>query len=245
MATDPDDLDAAIRSADPADPATMAHLGQALGDAELLVPIQPGSGDDTSLLVLEADGREYVPAYTTSHAAMGAVPQDVELRRLPVRELAAVWPEQVALALNAGSEPVGWLEGPGVRQLAEITPGTAAAPERTDLPAGTEIALGEPEEEPAALLEMVADWLHRDGRTERAYRGVLATSGGAPRWVIGLEVAEGRDAESVATELAQAVAEVAPGSPVDVLVIHDHQPEMVGRWLREQTDPFFTTPPRS
>lgn len=246
MPTDPARLDAAIRAADPEQPATMEELALALASAELLVPIQPAPGEDASLVILQNGDVAYVPAYTTPEAAIGAVPEDVKLRRIPVRDLAERWPAEVALALNAGSSPGGWLEGEGVRRLATSAPGLdPSEPATTRVPAGTEVALGEPEEEPEALLEVIGHWLEDDGRVAAAYRGVMARSGEHPRWVIGLVASAGEGPvpvplADVAGELAVSLADVTGGTQVDVLPIDPDAPDTVGRWLLEAAEPFWS-----
>lgn len=248
MATDPDQLDAAIRDADPSDDASMSVLAQALANAELLVPVDTSDDSGIGLLVLHDSGADYVPAYTSDQAALGAVPEHIELRRMPFLELAGVWPIDVALALNAGSSPAGWLEGEGVRELTAL-PGPQGSPGVSTLAAGSEVTLGEPEEEPEALLEAVADWLRRDGRTVAAYRGVVAETGAAPKWAIGLVVDDTvDDPDAVASDLALTLAEaggIGSGSPVEVLVIDPAETGTIGSWIRERTIPFFTNPPAS
>jgi hypothetical protein len=249
MPTDPAHLDAAIRAADPELPETMEELARALASAELLVPIQPAPGEDASLVILQTGDVAYVPAYTTPEAAIGAVPEDVKLRRMPVRDLAERWPSEVAMALNAGSAPGGWLEGEGVRRLAASVPGQGRwQPATARVPAGTEVALGEPEEEPEALLQVIGHWLERDGRVAAAYRGVMARSGDRPRWVIGLVASEGDGPvpvpiADVARALAASLVDVTGGGQVDVLPIDPAAPDTVGEWLLDVTAPFWSRTP--
>lgn len=249
MPTDPARLDAAIRGADPAQPDTMEELAAALAAAELLVPIQPAPGEDASLVILQDGDTAYVPAYTTPEAALGAVPEEIQLRRIPVRELAERWPPEVALALNAGAEPGGWLEGEGVRRLAAAdVGGPLDQPATSRLPAGTEVALGEPEEEPEALLEVIGRWLDADGRVEAAYRGVMARAGHGPRWIIGLVGAQDEGEfpvaiVDVAAQLAASLAETTGGAQVDVLALDPDAPDGIGGWLLEHTEAFWRRTP--
>jgi hypothetical protein len=268
MPTDPAHLDAAIRAADPELPETMEELARALASAELLVPIQPAPGEDASLVILQTGDVAYVPAYTTPEAAIGAVPEDV----MPVRERSAgrrsrclnagsaprargsrgalaIGGTEVAMALNAGSAPGGWLEGEGVRRLAASVPGQGRwQPATARVPAGTEVALGEPEEEPEALLQVIGHWLERDGRVAAAYRGVMARSGDRPRWVIGLVASEGDGPvpvpiADVARALAASLVDVTGGGQVDVLPIDPAAPDTVGEWLLDVTAPFWSRTP--
>ena len=91
--------------------ADSAELLRSLANSTALLPqVAPEDGqeqpeDTIALPVIEQDGRQYIPVFTTEEALRAAGADPGTAIRIPVAELAANWPsEDVWLAVNPASE---------------------------------------------------------------------------------------------------------------------------------------------
>lgn len=227
-------VEEALAAAQEADPGSEAALLDTLADARLVFAVR--SPDDPTLVVLEQQGRPYVPAYTSLARAEGQVPTDLAVAQIALRDLAAQWPDDLALVINPGQQPAGILEGPGVRSLRDRRRSGL-----TTIPAGSTVLLGHPADDPAALCRAATEWLTADGRVERAHVAQLLVEhpGETPRAVIGLVLNDRHAGE--AAELARGLGEHLRDRAVqaDVLPLGPDADDQVGGWILRNTDPFY------
>jgi SseB protein C-terminal domain/SseB protein N-terminal domain len=190
-------------------------------------------GDAFPLTTVTApDGTAYVAAFSSLRQLAYVRPEGGGYRRIRGRTLAAIAPRDLGLALN----PSGELGFP-------LTPAQFAAIVDVPPPEDGESGylIGEPKEEPAALLDAMRRMA--DGRTDvRAlYRvQVVRAPGAAPEALIGLELDAGVDARPV----IDAAVEAGRTSGIERLGLVPLQPGIdsgaVGRFMLEQTQPFWT-----
>lgn len=213
----------------------------ALAEAEVYLPA-PGpapegeehvtaqAGDEIPLPVLEQGGERFIPVFSSPKQLLRYVPEGTPYLRLSGRALASIWPADCRLALNPRGE-LGLILSP--EQVAAVKD----APE----PGASGFLIGEPKEEPRALLEAMRGFAAPRQQIRAAYRGLLVRRAGAqPEPVIGLELDPGADAALI----VDAAAEAARAAGVERLALVPLQPGVdggrVGRFLLEQTEPFYT-----
>ncbi len=129
---DPQPVDDAGTAAASEEVDTQAML-QALAASVAYLPQEGLSEGETppegaiAIPVIEQDGTQYVPVFTSEEALVtaGASPQSAV--GLPLAELAANWPDDALwLAINPGSEGALTLPPEGVQALAAFAQGQAA-----------------------------------------------------------------------------------------------------------------------
>ncbi|GGI03264.1 enhanced serine sensitivity protein SseB C-terminal domain-containing protein [Egicoccus halophilus] len=209
--TTPRQLEDAIRATAGGDAEALAVLAGALLDAHLVVPVRDDGQGGASLVTLQRDGAPYVPAWTRPELAAAAVPPGQPTTRVPVRTLVEAWNPQVALALNPGAQPAGWLDGSGVVALGDDR--------RVPVPADTAVRVGEPADEPVDFLAAVARALAHDPLVVRAHRAQVhfGASGEVPHLLLALVVDGDQDlADARAAALAGSLPDGHDG-PVDVI----------------------------
>ena len=218
-----------------ADPLRRAAFLEALYDSEVLIP-SPGPapaadrllsappGSELDLPVVDDGGRAIVPAFTSMTQLLRYVPEGTGYVQLAVRDLVYVWPDDVCLALNP--------RGPGV--LMGPRDVRALGPQAQDY------LLGQPKEEPEALLRAISSYAESTNEVVAAYRGLMQSRdpGAVPRTVVGIELEEGADRDSVFAGVTEAAR--VSGVPGLALVPVDRgAPGPVARYLLEQTSPFY------
>ena len=107
-------------------------------------------------------------------------------------------------------------------------------------PSGEEYLLGEPGEEPDALLDAVRAYAERSGTVAAAYRAQMVgkEAGARPRIVIGLDLVHGADRDTVFALVGEAAR--ATGVEGFALVpVALHGPGTVARYLVQNTTPFY------
>ena len=226
-----------------------ADLYEALRDAELYVPapgpapseeraVTADEGDEIALPIVHANGRDFVPVFSSMTQLLAYVPAGTGYLRLDGRSLATIWPEDAWMALNPRS-PLRVVVSPAdVRALAG-----GVRRERLDAPPEGEYALGEPAEEPGALLDAIARYSSETPAVRAAYRALMVAPGGAgPQHVIGLEVDEGADRDAVLDGAARAGRE---GGESSIVLVALPGRGTVARFLRERTRPFYIRSARS
>jgi hypothetical protein len=188
------------------------------------------SGDAEALLPVLADTEVYVPADGAGVAASSLEqfarlrPQGGDYVALTGRALAAGMPGP--LALNPGSDLAVALTAEQVERLQHLPPGGES-----------ELLVGEPREEPTAVLEAMRSFAAARADVRAAYRGLLVRRPGSETEpVVGLELEDGADAAVV----IDAAAEAARDAGIDrlaLVAVGDGGP--VARFLVEQTKPFW------
>lgn len=225
-----------------ADASRRGAFFEALAAAEVLIPA-PGPapaedrlmsappGSEIDLPVIQDEGRQVVPAFSSMEQLLRFVPEGSGYIQIPVRDLVKLWRDDLWLGLNPRGP--GVLLGPAdVRRLGgEVVP----APRREG-----EYLLGEPTEEPAALLDAVRAYAERSGTIAAAYRALMVAreEGARPRIVIGLDLVHGADRDTVFAEVGEAARET--GIDGFALVpVALHGPGTVARYLVQNTTPFY------
>ena len=224
------------------DPSWRPAFVQALAAAELLIPA-PGPapaedrlmsappGSEIDLPIVQDQGRQIVPAFTSMAQLLRFVAEGSGYVQIAVRDLVKVWREDLWLGLNPRGPGV-LLAPPDVRAL-----GGPVAP----APSGEgEYVLGEPSEEPDALLDAVRAYAERSGNIATAYRALMVAKeeGAKPRIVIGLDLVHGADRDTVFAQVGEAARET--GTDGFALVpVALHGPGTVARYLVQNTKPFY------
>ena len=189
-------------------------------------------GDEIPLPVLEdEDGFRLVPVFSSLTQLARFRPSGGGYIRLRGRELAAITPPDLGLALNPGGDLGLPLTPEQVADLATATPADGGE---------SQFLIGEPREEPVELLETVRRFAESRDDVRAAYRALLVRGPGAePEHVIGLELVAGADPESV----VDAAAEAARASGFERLGFLPLRPGVeagqVGRFMLARTRPFW------
>jgi hypothetical protein len=189
-------------------------------------------GDEFPLVTVRApDGTEYVAAFSSLKQLAHVRPEGGGYRRIRGRTLAAIAPRDLGLALN----PSGELGFP-------LTPEQFAAIVNIPPPEDGESGylIGEPKEEPVALLDAMRQ-MADDRRDIRAlYRvQIVRAPNAAPEQLIGLELDSAIDPQVV----IDAAAEACRANRVERAGFVPIQPGVdsgaVGRFMLERTKPFW------
>jgi SseB protein N-terminal domain/SseB protein C-terminal domain len=222
-----------------ADARAMTAFLQALRAGEAWIPdAGPGdgasrtmqAGETLALPVWQAeDGRRYIPVFTSEARLAGAVPDGTSFVRLPIAALLDALEPDAWLGVNPRT-PLGLL-----LPAAEVRGAGRVA-------AGTAYAIGEPAEEPVALLDDLRAWLAEEApAVARAWRALIVLDpdgGGRPEPIVGLELEPGADAEPVLTAAVRRLER--HGHERVVLVpVDPAAPEGPAAWLLEHTRPFY------
>jgi hypothetical protein len=188
------------------------------------------SRDAEALLPVLADAEVYVPVDGDGVAASSLEqlarlrPQGGDYVAVSGRALAVGRPGP--LALNPGSDLAVALTADQVERLRDVPPGGE-----------TELLVGEPREEPTAVLEAIRRFAAARRDVRAAYRGLLVRRPGSETEpVVGLEL----DGDADTAAAIDAAAEAARDAGIDRLAlvpIGDGGP--VARFLVEQTQPFW------
>lgn len=214
----------------------------ALAAAEVLIPapgpaptedrlMSASPGSEIDLPVMQDEGRRIVPAFSSMEQLLRFVPEGSGYIRIAARDLAKLWREDLWLGLNPRGP--GVLLGPAdVRRLG----GEAVPPPRGE----GEHLLGEPTEEPVALLDAVRAYAERSGTIATAYRAVMVAKeeGARPRVVIGLDLVPGADRDTVFAQVGEAARETGIDG-FALVAVALHGPGTVARYLVQNTTPFY------
>jgi hypothetical protein len=225
-----------------------AHAGRLAMDtlmrALLTAPVYLVPGDDSdagelSLAALEGrDGGRYIPAFT-DRGRLERFSGSDRAASVLLRDLAPDWPAEVSLVIDPGDPIELVLPGPDFRRIADDRePGG----EET-VPAGTSIMIGDPAEEPEAVLEAVARACSGRPEVVAAYRAQLHVNraGERPHLAIGLVVdAPSGDHHELQSEVARS-ATAAGAEQVSVVVLDRlAEGDAVASYMLEKTRPFYS-----
>jgi hypothetical protein len=206
-----------------------AWLGDLVATA-VWVPLTATEGQSGTFPVMSIDGGSFVPVFTSVEELDRAAPGTQRVCP-PVRELVAALPDSVGLAVNPGGT-VGLPVGAAVLRQALGLP--------TDIQAGTTVRVGEPAEEPTALLAEVASALVAVPAVRAARRAWAVVGEGKPGLVLGLDVdPDAPEVRQLALDTVRRVVGREPaGFPVDVVFDNDRGPLV--EWMHAHAEPFHT-----
>jgi len=221
----------------------LEHLLRTLAIADVFLPaegegpaeeqnVSAEQGDEIALPVLEGEeGVRLVPIFSSLTQLARFRPGGGGYMRLRGRELAAITPPDLGLALNPGGQLGLPLTPEHVADLANAPPANGGE---------SQLLIGEPREEPVELLETIGRFAESRDDVRAAYRALLVRGPGAePEHVIGLELVPGADPEAV----VDAAAEAARSSGFERLGFLPLQPGVeagqVGRFMLARTQPFW------
>jgi hypothetical protein len=226
-------LEEALRDA-ALDPSRMRAFRALLAEQLVLVPVaSPPVGDRVEFPLVEFDGVTHISVFTSeAQLALGGRPGHDQLR-LSGRDLARMWPRGVALAINPGGALGFSMPAEEVEALT-APPGGGAGQRR--IPAGAELIVGDPAQEPRALLDRlgaVAATLPEVVALHRALIQVKGSSDG-PQLIIGVEFASTSDPRLSLSELAEAA-----GRDAALLALSPAADDPISAWMRGRDAPFY------
>ncbi|MFH8789483.1 enhanced serine sensitivity protein SseB C-terminal domain-containing protein [Streptomyces roseoverticillatus] len=207
---------------------------KALATAELWMPLPETPGGDqgqgTRLPIVSIDGQPHVAVYTSveqlkqnagdvAHAVMGA------------RELINSLPQELGLALNPGGDVGLPIHAAGVQ--------TVRGNRRTVQP-GESIRLGEPAEEPEALLAALRRAFGAVPAVSSARRALVQVGNQHPGLLIGVTVhgAAGESRDAVLAAVSQAVSEEPVPFTVDTVFLGNAK-DRTSVWMTDNVEPFY------
>jgi SseB protein C-terminal domain/SseB protein N-terminal domain len=206
------------------------------------VYLVPGEGSDGGELALVAregrDGGLYIPAFT-DRGRLERFSGSNRSASVPLRDLAPSWPVEVSLVIDPGDPIELVLPGHDFRRIAG---GDEPGGEET-VPAGTSVMIGDPAEEPEAVLRAVAVACERRPEVIAAYRAQLHVdrAGERPHLAVGLVVeAPSEDHGELRSEVARS-ATAAGAEQVSVVVLDRlAEGDAVAAYMLERTQPFYS-----
>jgi hypothetical protein len=210
--------------------ATTDQLTSALAENPLWVPLPRGlTGDGQgNLRILLIDEQPYVAVYTSDEQfarGAGELPHTV----LSGRELAALMAPELGLAINPGGELGLPLRPEGVRRLR----GGA-------VPAGTQIRIGAPAEEPVDLLAALRAAFAAAPAVLEARCALAQVGHEAPTLLIGMRPDQRITGwqESAVAVVRGVAAQVRAPHPVDATFLTDDTDPVTAAMLH-RTEPFY------
>jgi SseB protein C-terminal domain/SseB protein N-terminal domain len=218
-----------------------AFMTALLSSPVYLAAGEGSAGDELDLAARPGrDGGLYIPAFT-ARSRLERFGSGGRAVSVPLRDLAATWPEEVSLVLDPGDPVELVLPGPDLRRIAEgERPGGEEA-----VPAGTTVMVGDPADEPTSVLEAVAAVCAERSEVAAAYRAQLHVDrpGERPHLAIGLVL--DRPAGDTGP-LRRRVAETATAAGAEqvsvVIVDPGHRGDAIAAYMLERTQPFFERP---
>lgn len=218
------------------DPSAEAAFRETLLRSEVLVPqdgpppavdqlVTAPEGSEIELPVLQGGDRSFVPVFTSMEQLLKFVPAGTGYIQLEMSALVRMWPPDCWMAIN----PKGDL-------------GTALSPKQVEALSGDSgYLLGEPAEEPEALLQTVRLFAERTPEIRACYRAQAQDQGAAPVIAIGVELDEGADREQIFARLTEAARESGVAA-LGIVPIDREAPGAVARFMIEDTEPFYVRP---
>jgi hypothetical protein len=212
---------------------TDERLFDSLAEAELWVPLPEDaveSNDRRTLPVMMIDNARYVAVYT-SEEQFKRCAGEYSCAVTPGRAFARTLPPELGLAVNPGGELGLPIPPAGVQAIRGA---------ETPVDAGTEIRLGDPAEEPHALLDALRAAFAAVPEIVRARRAWAQFGDNPAGLLLGIELAPDDDRarrstlDAVNTALSQSpvpytVDAVFPTDPAD----------QIAAWFLDNTQPFY------
>jgi hypothetical protein len=218
---------ATIRAENALEQAIVAALGgdekallRALAGTEVFVPRH---GDEVP--VVELERVRYVTAFSSLARLAAFLPDGGDYVALQGRGLAEIVPAGCRVALNPGSDVGLPLSPEQVASLRDI-------PEDVD---EADLLIGEPREEPEAVLESIRGFAETRPEVRAVYRGLLLRAG-SPEPVVGFDLDPGTDAAALLDDAGRAARDGGV-EQLALLSLADGGP--VARFLLERTKPFY------
>ncbi|MFF4217645.1 enhanced serine sensitivity protein SseB C-terminal domain-containing protein [Streptomyces nondiastaticus] len=206
---------------------------EALAAAELWMPLpeSPGGDRGTRLPIVAIDGQPHVAVYTSAHQ-LKVCAGDVAHAVMGARELIDAIPQELGLALNPGGEVGLPVHAAGVQTVREAG--------RKTVPAGESIRLGEPAEEPVALLAALRRALGAVPAVSSARRALVQVGNQHPGLLIGVAVrgAAEESREAVLAAVSRAVSEEPVPFTVDTLFL-GKPGDQTSAWMLGNVEPFY------
>jgi hypothetical protein len=171
-----------------------------------------------------------IPVFSSMARLSGYVPEGTAYLRARGRDLASLWPQDAWMALNPRGDLGTMLSPQQVRGLG----GTTRSAEAGE--AG--VVVGEPDEEPRALMQVIELYCRRTPEVRAAYRGLLRPEEGGTQIVIGLEVDDGVEWDRIRSTVAEVARESGVAS-FALVPIRPDRPGTVAQHLIERTEPFY------
>lgn len=214
----------------PAHDLFIPQVGSPRGD-ETDEPLPEGA--ERELPLIEDEGRAYVPAFSSLTQLSHAVPGETAYLCMRGDALMSMCGSEYGLAINPGGQ-FGIALEPEHLSVLEIGQG----PSTVRLASGSEVFVGEPEEEPSELLESIAAACNASADVQAGYRAVLVHDADQQtELVIGLKLADRDAVEEVIPRLTTEI-NVSP-MPVSFIVIDSDEPDAVSLFMLEETQPFY------
>jgi hypothetical protein len=226
------DLEEALKAAR-AGSIPSGEILKVLAKSDLWVPLPNSVGNDegTPLPVMSIDEHPYVVVYTSAEQLRQNA-GDVAHAVIGARELANTLPEELGLAINPGGEIGLPIHPPGVQIL--------RGGQKT-VRAGESIRLGEPEEDPALLLEFLRREFREISDVTTARRALVQVGEDPPGLLIGVTTdgnyVGSRDA--VVTAVRRAVSTEPVPLTVDTVFLGNPEEQTLTR-LFSGIEPFYT-----
>jgi hypothetical protein len=176
------------------------------------------------------DGQPYVAVYTSAEQYAHGAGQ-LSRMVIPGRELAGMLDERLGLAVNPGCDVGLPVRPEGVRSMRGG---------RITIPAGQQIRLGQPAEEPQALLSAVAAALSRIPAVVDARRALAQIGDQPPGLLIGVRIDRpaADDRQAVLATINSAVAAAPVPLTVDTVFLDDPV-DQITAWMIDNTEPFY------
>lgn len=169
------------------------------------------SGQTLELPLWKQAGGDFVPAFTSEAQLLLAIPQGSRYVTLPVEDLEALIGDDTELLIDVGD----------------------ASPDP-----GGRFAIGEPAEEPVALLREVEAFCSGNAAVLTAWRALVKLEDEDPQPLIGLEVTEEADPAAV-MPLVTARVEAAGLGPAIFIPVFRHASDEFTEYLLSSTEPFW------
>jgi hypothetical protein len=232
-------LEVAMRAA-ALDPADFDAFLAALAAAKLIVPVPelPDENGQVGFALIERDGADHIAVFTSDTQRRRAHTEGHHRIELAGRDLARMWPPGVAMAINPGGD-LGL-------SLPEGAVAALAGPEHRvgeqTLPAGSEITVGAPANEPQELLDRLTTAAAQMPEISALHRALFVARGGGarPQFAIGVQLSPAADD---AQDTLRRLAEVA-GPNVGLLALGTGHDDLVARWMLDTDEPFYRSADR-
>lgn len=198
----------------------------ALAQHHVLLPRVAAETDESMTLpTMEHEGRSYVPVFTSQAQAERGAPEQAEWSQVVMGQLAAEWPAEIGVLLNPGGQLGATLDGADIRALAPS--------EGLTIPAGSDLRVGVPAEEPEELRQAVDRWASERPDVVAVHRALVQIDRDQPKLFLGIEVAPGADAGDAVGSCSAHIRGVA------VMALEPDADDPVTNFMRGRDDPLF------